>query len=131
MSGRVAALSVALLPLLAAGCSIPSWVPLVGKEKPAAAAKQVAKAPEAPPTPPAAPPLLGTKHEPSPQTDGVLDRVICVVNNDAITLYELQEAEAQYVYESKERPPEGEARKTLQEKLLNLMIENRIQLQQA
>jgi peptidyl-prolyl cis-trans isomerase SurA len=129
--GRVAALSVALLPLLAAGCSIPSWVPLVGKEKPPAAAKEVAKAPEPPPTPPAAPPLLGTKHEPTTQTDGVVDRVICVVNNDAITLYELQEAEAQYVYESKERPPEGEARKTLQEKILNVMIESRIQLQQA
>ncbi len=128
MRGRVAALSVALLPLLASGCSIPSWVPLVGKENPAAA-PAAAKVPE--PPPPAAPPLLGTKHEPSTQTDGVLDRVICVVNNDAITLYEVQEAEAQYLYESKERPPEGEARKALREKILNLMIENRVQLQQA
>ena len=131
MRRGVAALSVALLPLLAAGCSVPSWVPLVGKEKPAAAPKEAAKAPELPPAAPAAPPLLGTKHAPLTEADGVLDRVVVVVNNDAITLYELQEAEAQYVYETKERPPEGEARKALQDKILTAMIENRIQLQQA
>ncbi len=118
-----------VVPLLMTGCSIPAWVPLIGKDKPAA--KQTAKAPEPPPAAPAAPPLLGTKHESLLSSDGVLDRVICVVNNDAITLYELEEAEAQYVYESKERPPDGEARKALRDKLLNLMIENRIQLQQA
>jgi peptidyl-prolyl cis-trans isomerase SurA len=120
-----------LVPLLAVGCSIPTWVPLVGKSKPAPNAKQIAKAPEPPPVAPAAPPLLGTKHESLASVDGVIDRVICVVNNDAITLYELEEAEAQYLYESKERPPEAEERKALREKLLNLMIENRIQLQQA
>jgi peptidyl-prolyl cis-trans isomerase SurA len=124
------AAALLLIPLLAAGCSIPAWVPLIGKDTPKSGA-QAAKPPEPAPTPPAAPPLLGTKHEPVLTTDGVLDRVICVVNNDAITLYELQEAEAQYLYESKEAPPEGEARKALREKLLNLMIENRIQLQQA
>lgn len=119
-----------LIPLLAAGCSIPTWVPLLGKSKPASDAKQVAKAPE-PPVAPAAPPLLGTKHESLVSVDGVLDRVICVVNNDAITLYELEEAEAQYIYESKEPPPDGVERKALRDKLLNVMIENRIQLQQA
>ncbi len=120
-----------LIPLLAAGCSIPTWVPLIGKSKPASNAKQVAKAPEPPPAAAAVPPLLGTKHESLVSVDGVLDRVICVVNNDAITLYELEEAEAQYIYESKERAPDGVERKALRDKLLNLMIENRIQLQQA
>jgi len=120
-----------LIPLLAAGCPIPTWVPLIGKSKPASNAKQVAKAPEPPPAAPAVPPLLGTKHESLVSVDGVLDRVICVVNNDAITLYELEEAEAQYIYESKERAPDGVERKALRDKLLNLMIENRIQLQQA
>ncbi|HET8579163.1 MAG TPA: peptidylprolyl isomerase [Methylomirabilota bacterium] len=124
-------LAVLLITLvLAAGCSIPSWVPLIGKDKPKPGATPVAKA-EPAPVPPAAPPLLGTKHESVLPTDGVLDRVICVVNNDAITLYELEEAEAQYLYESKEAPPDGEALKALRDKLLNLMIENRIQLQQA
>src|SRR5262249_38932210 len=63
--------------------------------------------------------------------DDVMDRVICVVNNDAITLYELEEAEAHYLYENKEQPPIGEARKALRERLLGNIIENRIQLQQA
>ncbi len=126
-----AAVGLLLVSLLAAGCSIPSWVPLVGKSKPDPNAKQVAKAPEPAPVAPTAPPLLGTKHESLVSLDGVLDRVICVVNNDAITLYELEEAEAQYLYESKEHPPEGLERKALREKLLNVMVENRIQLQQA
>jgi peptidyl-prolyl cis-trans isomerase SurA len=61
----------------------------------------------------------------------VLDRVICVVNNDAITQYELDEAELYYLAETREQMRDGEARKTLRGRLLQNLIENRIQLQQA
>ena len=42
---------------------------------------------------------------PSSDSDAVVDRVICVINSDAITLYELDEAEAFYLYENKMQPP--------------------------
>ncbi len=122
--GRLAAAAV-LLPLLSAGCSIPSWVPLIGKPKPKSAPVLV----EVPPVRASAP-ILTTRDQ-LPRSPDVLDRVICVVNNDAITQYELDEAEIQYVYESKERPLEGDARTALRERLLQSLIENRIQLQQA
>jgi peptidyl-prolyl cis-trans isomerase SurA len=116
----------ALLPLLLAallgGCSVPSWVPFFGKDKPA------------PPGAPAQEPGLKAApilSRPLPDSDGVLDRVIGVVNNDAITLYELDELEAEYLARNRERPPSGEARRELRERLLRTLIENRIQLQQA
>ena len=61
----------------------------------------------------------------------MLDRVICIVNNDAITLFELDEAEAYYLYETKEAAPAGEARNALRDRLIQRIIENRLQLQQA
>jgi len=61
----------------------------------------------------------------------VVDRVICVVNNDAITQYELDEAELYYLAETREQMSDGEARKVLRARLLQTLIENRIQLQQA
>jgi peptidyl-prolyl cis-trans isomerase SurA len=57
--------------------------------------------------------------------------VICVINNDAITLFELDEAEAYYLYETKEVAPIGEARTALRDRLIQRIIENRLQLQQA
>ena len=72
-------------------------------------------------------PAAGTALDP----DSVLDRVICVVNNDAITLFELDEAEAYYLYETKEAAPIGEARTALRDRLIQRIIENRLQLQQA
>jgi peptidyl-prolyl cis-trans isomerase SurA len=99
-------------------------VPLVGK----------AKAPEPPPPPPppheVRAPILS---KPAPITDDdlVVDRVICVVNSDAVTLYELQDAEAYVVYETKQRPSTDEERTALREKTLANIIEKRLQLQQA
>ena len=131
------ALLVALV-MSASGCSIPSWVPLVGSPKPA-----TAKRPAAPTAAPAAAPAAPAAAAPAasaaaagdkrlPDADDVMDRVICVVNNDAITMYELDEAEAHYLYENKEQPaPQGDARKALRQRLLGNLIENRIQLQQA
>ena len=124
---------IAALSLLLAGCSIPSWVPLIGKEKPPPAGKAAgADTPaDGDQKPKSASMVLAAKQERLPESQDVMDRVICVVNNDAITLYELEEAEAHYLYERKEQPPEGDARKELRERLLGTIIENRIQLQQA
>jgi peptidyl-prolyl cis-trans isomerase SurA len=127
VSGRRLSL-VALLALATAGCSmaIPSWVPLLGnKPKPAA---EVAEPPK--PAPPASAPILTSRDQIEASPD-VVDRVVCVVNNDAITQYELDEAELYYLAETRERLSEGEARKALRARLLQNLIENRIQLQQA
>jgi peptidyl-prolyl cis-trans isomerase SurA len=133
-----AAVLAAALVLVVSGCAIPAWVPLIGSQKPPAAGK-TGDADETP-QPAAKPrrssePATGTlpaaKAEPLPDSGEVMDRVICVVNNDAITLFELEETEARYLYENKENPPEGEARKALRHRLLDRIIENRIQLQQA
>jgi peptidyl-prolyl cis-trans isomerase SurA len=113
------------IALALSGCAAPSWMPIVGK----------AKAPEAPP--PAPPPSefrAPILSRPAPPTDGessVVDRVICVVNSDAVTLYELDEAEAYTLYENKQQPLAGEERVALREKVLAGIIEKRLQLQQA
>jgi peptidyl-prolyl cis-trans isomerase SurA len=120
-----------VLPLLLAaglaGCSIPAWMPLLGKDKPKAPA--AAAVPAAPAPPPAAAAPSGPERLPDSQA--VMDRVICVVNNDAITLYELDEAEVHYLYEAKQERMTDEARQQLRDRLLQTIIENRIQLQQA
>jgi len=66
-----------------------------------------------------------------PDSEAVVDRVICVINSDAVTLYELDEAEAFYLYENKLQPPPEEERAALREKVLNGIVEKRLQLQQA
>ena len=124
MSGGPRLVLAATLALALSGCSVPSWIPLVGK----------AKAPEAPP--PAPPrsefraPILS---RPAPPTDSesVVDRVICVVNSDAVTLYELDEAEAYTLYENKQQPLAGEERVAFRDKVLAGIIEKRLQLQLA
>ncbi|HSE05003.1 MAG TPA: peptidylprolyl isomerase [Methylomirabilota bacterium] len=117
------AVALLLLPFAVSGCSIPSWMPLIGKSKPPAA-----EAPQ--PAPPASAPIL-TARDQLHDSEDVVDRVICVVNNDAITQYELDEAELYYLAESRAKMSEGEARRTLRAQLLQNLIENRIQLQQA
>ncbi|MEX2221220.1 MAG: peptidylprolyl isomerase [Candidatus Rokuibacteriota bacterium] len=120
---RAATVALLLLPLVVAGCSIPTWMPLIGKDK-----TPPAEAPRAQPS--ASAPIL-TSRDQLHDSDDVVDRVICVVNNDAITQYELDEAELYYLAETRERPSDGEARKALRARLLQNLIENRIQLQQA
>lgn len=132
---RVPAGLVVALTLSLAGCSVPSWVPLVGQ------AKGVPNVPPGwvqPPTEPSkaeprrsAPLLPGTPAARGPQAEEVLDRVICVVNNDAITLFQLDEAEAYHVYETKQEPKDEAARQTLRDQLLQRLIDSRLQLQQA
>ncbi|HEX4993821.1 MAG TPA: peptidylprolyl isomerase [Methylomirabilota bacterium] len=125
MSPRgVAAIALLVFPLMVSGCSIPTWVPLLGKSKPAAPAEVAVAQPSA------SAPIL-TSRDQLHASEDVVDRVICVVNNDAITQYELDEAELYYLAETRERPSDGEARKVLRTQLLQNLIENRIQLQQA
>ena len=124
MSGVPRLVLAAAIALALSGCSVPTWMPLVGK----------AKAPE--PTPPAPPPSefrAPILSRPAPPTDSesVVDRVICVVNSDAVTLYELDEAEAYTLYEAKQQPPTGEERVAFRDKVLAGIIEKRLQLQQA
>lgn len=67
---------------------------------------------------------------PPPDGPGVVDRVVAVVNHDAITLSELEDGLAYYRYESKETvKPEQEAQ--LKQQLLSRLIESRLQLQEA
>jgi peptidyl-prolyl cis-trans isomerase SurA len=124
VSGAARLVLAAAVVFALSGCSAPSWVPLVGK----------AKAPE--PLPPPPPPhevRAPILSRPAPPTDDdlVVDRVICVVNSDAVTLYELEEAEAYAVYETKQAPSTPEERAALREKTLAGIIEKRLQLQQA
>jgi peptidyl-prolyl cis-trans isomerase SurA len=124
VSGVPRLVLAAAIALALSGCSVPTWMPLVGK----------AKAPE--PTPPAPPPSefrAPILSRPAPPTDSesVVDRVICVVNSDAVTLYELDEAEAYALYEAKLQPPTGEERVAFRDKVLAGIIEKRLQLQQA
>ena len=126
---RLALLGLAAAVLTGCSISIPSWVPLVGQPK----AEPMLPAPAA--GPPKSAPLLTAPApaSPGPAAEGeVVDRVVCVVNNDAVTQYELEEAEAYYLYENKQAaPPDGEARTALRQELLNRIIEARLQLQQA
>ena len=126
MTGRGVGL-LALLALAITGCSmaIPSWVPLLGSTPKPPAEREAAK-----PSPPASAPILTSRDQIEASPD-VVDRVICVVNNDAITQYELDEAELYYLAETREQMSDGEARKALRARLLQTLIENRIQLQQA
>jgi peptidyl-prolyl cis-trans isomerase SurA len=59
-----------------------------------------------------------------------VDRVVAVVNQDIITLSDLLDALAFYLYETKEQPGPDQER-SLKEKLLNRMIESRLQVQEA
>jgi len=114
----------AFLLVMAGGCSAPSWMPLAGKPK---------APPPIPPPPPhleSRAPILSRSARPT-EADAVVDRVICVINSDAVTLYELDEAESYYLYENKMQPPPDEERVALREKILAGIIERRLQLQQA
>src|SRR5262249_34369502 len=123
------ALALLFCAALASACAAPSWMPLIGKPKPAAAPAPPPAV--AAPVPPPAPAPLNEGAQRLPDSPEVIDRGICVVNNDAITQFELDEAEAHYLYETKQGAMSDEARRELRERLLQNIIENRIQLQQA
>ncbi|HEY7520282.1 MAG TPA: peptidylprolyl isomerase [Methylomirabilota bacterium] len=115
---------VLLLAACAGGCAVPSWVPWLGTE-----------------TPPPGPPVAATPKSPDviqpgdvrvrsmTVDDSVTDRVIAVVNNDAITLGELQETIVAYRHEARQRASASDAE--LAKQLLPRLIDSRLQLQEA
>jgi len=114
------------LVLALGGCALPSWVPVVGKAKPL------------PPPPVASKPLSpdmpmpgDVRVRPAERDDSIADRVVAVVNNDAITLSELQETIVAY------RAEKGQGRSgtlsddELAKQFLPRLIDSRLQLQEA
>jgi peptidyl-prolyl cis-trans isomerase SurA len=120
--GRLAPL---LLVLALGGCTIPqwnpawvpAWVPLLGSDQGAA-----------PPPRAAAPPRV-MERAPIQDEDEVLERVVAVVNNDAITLGELEEAMAAARADARQRPAGNDEQ--VRREFLNRFIETRLQLQEA
>jgi peptidyl-prolyl cis-trans isomerase SurA len=122
------ALALGALATLLAGCSmaIPGWVPWLGtKAKPPEATV------EAPPPNPNAldtPKPGDIRQRPAPEDDELSDRIIAVVNNDAITLNELIESVAVYRAENRGGGPSDEE---LRKESLARLIDSRLQLQEA
>lgn len=123
------ALTLGALATLLAGCSmtIPGWVPWLGTK--ATPPETTVAAP-----PPANPNALDTpkpgdiRQRPAPDDDELSDRIIAVVNNDAITLNELIESVAVYRAENRGSGPSDEE---LRKESLARLIDSRLQLQEA
>ena len=119
--------AVGLLALALGGCAAPSWVPWLGR---------TTDQPEPPPTVAALePPAASKEARPpapraaaKPKDEDVTDRIVAVVNNDAITLGELQEALTAYRYQTRQETPASDE---FVQQFLTKMIENRLQVQEA
>jgi peptidyl-prolyl cis-trans isomerase SurA len=127
---RRPALALALVPLLLGGCAMPGWVPFLGTPKPSSKAAVVA------PPPPRESSSVTTPLRPGDvrtraveADDAVSDRVVAVVNNDAITLGELQESIVGYRQENRQR--DSTTDEELAQRFLSRLIDNRLQLQEA
>jgi peptidyl-prolyl cis-trans isomerase SurA len=121
------------IALLVAGCAMPAmpgWMPLVGKKAPEPAApRPPASVPVGEPVETAKP--GNVRMRPFEETDDtVSDRVIAVVNNDAITLAELQESIVSYRTENP-AGRSGPSDEDLRRDFLTRLIESRLQLQEA
>ena len=105
------------IALLLSGCAMPSWVPWVGKQTPAPSEHAtVAGTPVGPPVETAQPGSV--RMRPFEEgDDAVTDRVIAVVNNDAITLAELQESVASRKSEARQQQRDFADDAVLQESL--------------
>jgi len=115
----------ALLVLALAGCSVPQWMPLIG-EKPVKD-----EPPKAAPPTSVVPVRLSTGGpKTTPPDERVTDRVLAIVNNDAITLSEIQEAIAVYKYENRDRST-TESSDQLVQQFLTRLIDSRLQVQEA
>jgi len=117
----------AALTLTLAGCSVPQWMPFIGEQQ------QIVK--DEPPKPAPATSsvpvrLSSTGEKATPPDDRVTDRVLAIVNNDAITLSEIQEAIAVYKYENRDRAG-AESSDQLVQQFLTRMIDSRLQVQEA
>jgi peptidyl-prolyl cis-trans isomerase SurA len=105
---------------LSGGCAVPKWVPWIGKKaEPEPAPRPVATRTQ----------TDADRARPTPTLDeDIADRVIAVVNNDAITLGELQESIAAWRHENREQRQSDEELAT---QFLNRLIDARLQLQEA
>jgi peptidyl-prolyl cis-trans isomerase SurA len=119
----VRGVAVGGLAILLGGCAAPSWVPWLGQS-----AKS--REPEVVSASPAPAPSLSTLPAPPPgASDGsIADRVIAVVNNDAITLGELQESIAVFRQENRQPTVSDE---DLAKQFLGRLIDSRLQIQEA
>jgi len=115
---------------LLGGCSwvkIPSWVPVVGASR---AAPAVSASPAPAPAPNKMSEIEGVAGDRllSTSDDTVTDRVVAVVNNDAITLGELHESIIMYRQENREATQTDDA---LAKQFLTRLIDSRLQVQEA
>jgi peptidyl-prolyl cis-trans isomerase SurA len=113
-----------LLATIGGGCAVPGWVPWLGGSGKSSPPPVTARA--------ASPDVVqpgDTRVRPVRVDEDVMDRVIAVVNNDAITLGELQETVVAYRHESRQRGGPTDAE--LAKQLLPRLIDNRLQLQEA
>ena len=125
---RARALASCLLALALGGCAIPEWNPAwVPAWMPFLGADQ--GAPPAPRRTAAAPPRVVERPASSNDDDEVLERVVAVVNNDAITLGELEEAMMASRQPGQPRPAGTDEQ--VRRDFLNRFIEGRLQLQEA
>jgi peptidyl-prolyl cis-trans isomerase SurA len=118
-----------LLAFAVSGCALPGWVPLVGKKKEARLPSVRAVAPGSEILPP---PVVGqavTKPTASDTDETVADRIVAIVNNDAITLAELQESILMFRQESRQQASLSD--EELGRQFLTRLIDNRLQLQEA
>ena len=97
---------------------VPAWVPFLGADRGAA-----------PPPRPSQPPRIVERRPINDDEQTLLERVIAVVNNDAITLGELEEAMAAARADSRQRPQGTDEQ--VKREFLNRFIESRLQLQEA
>jgi peptidyl-prolyl cis-trans isomerase SurA len=107
------------------GCAAPGWVPFIGKKQPAPTAQAPEPDPASRPTaaaPPAPPERVDLND------DSVSDRVVAVVNNDAITLMEVQESIVAAKQEGRGAGPSDEE---MAKEFLTRLIDMRLQLQEA
>jgi len=128
------ALALPLLATVLSGCSmlalpdVPKWVPWLGTQplppEPVAAAANTPVNPNLVevPTP------GDIRQRPVEESDDVTDRIIAVVNNDAITMNELMESIAVYRSENRTGGPTDEE---LRKESLARLIDSRLQLQEA
>jgi len=91
-----------------------------------------ATTPDAPPISRGSAPLIAPAPPPVPEGQVVVDRVVAIVNQEVITLSELQEAMAFYLRESRQPRPQTEAEdRALLGRVLQRLIEHRLQVQEA
>jgi peptidyl-prolyl cis-trans isomerase SurA len=144
-------LTVALIALVCAACGALRWVGIVDKDEPpktgaskkegsrkpvtgavptarGAPAPQAAAAEPSTAEPPAAKPAKSMTAVLFGDEDGVVDRVVAVVNNDVITLNELRETVLYFKIESRQTGSDDEE---LARQLLARLIESRLQIQEA